>query len=149
MAHLRKFTLAESGHMFAHYARTPKKYANSDVDSSKSHQNYNMAPDRPQMDHLKKLLAEVDHKERKDLVTMFDWIVQVPQDLSEDMYDTFFKLVYQFSVDRYGKQSGLPNPEDAVISAYCHFDETTPHCHLAFAPITMVDGIPRFLAKQL
>ncbi len=149
MANIRKFCWADSAHMFTHYRRGARNYGNSDVDTTRSHLNYNVGPDRPQSDHLLDLLDEVKHSNRKDLVVMCDWVINAPSDLSEEMYDDFFHLCYQFCVDRYGSQSGLPLNEDVVLSSYVHLDETTPHMHFCFAPIKEIDGEPKFLAKEV
>lgn len=148
--HIRKFDNVEAGHMFTHYQRGCKKYSNSDIDATRTNLNYNLAPDRNQRDYLNSKLDTYNHSTRKDLVVMADWVINPPKDLSPQLYDKFFKLAYDFCVDRYGHQvANLPNPEDICISAYIHLDETTPHMHFAYMPLIPDEDNWRFKAKEV
>lgn len=152
MAHVRKFNLAQTGHMFTHYRRGATHYSNSDVDMSKTMYNYSLGPirEKTDKDYLLELLNKVDHANRRDLVVMADWVIDAPADLNKEDYDDFFKLAYAFCSDRYGKLAGFSNQEDVVLSAYVHMDETTPHLHFSFAPIIMDNkGKQRFRAKSV
>ena len=50
MAHVAKYSKGALGHMFAHYERAKDKdgeyikFGNEDIDTNKSHLNYNLAP---------------------------------------------------------------------------------------------------------
>ena len=52
MAHMEKYNRAAVGHMFAHYERAKDaqgkylKFGNQDIDTSKSHLNYNLGSER-------------------------------------------------------------------------------------------------------
>jgi uncharacterized protein (DUF1778 family) len=63
---------------------------------------------------------------------MCSWIVTKPTAITEKETAEFFKETYKFLENRYGREN--------VISAYVHMDETTPHLHFAFVPITKNTG---------
>lgn len=150
MAHVAKYTASAAGHLMAHYERrqveitgkdgmTRKEYikfGNTDINLEKTHLNYNLGPAGSQLDILKKRLSEVRVLKRADVNVMCDWIVTLPayriqsetQLSEEEVEKLFFKRVYQFLTDRYGKRN--------VVSAYVHMDEITPHIHFSFVPVT-------------
>ena len=137
MAHMRKCSMVETVHLCKHYERNSsiKGYGNSDVDMTRSSENYNLAPKREgQTEYIRQMLDEINHANRKDLVVMGDLIITAPADLPMEFREAFFKETYDFCVDRYGRKSGLG--EDVVISSYVHLDESTPHMHFAFLPIS-------------
>jgi len=127
MAHKQKYTRAGIGHMFHHYERSKEI---PDLDTSRSHLNYNLAADEQplkQLDFLHERLSQVKVHNRKDVNVMVDWVVTVPKDCPQNDEKRFFEATYAFLNNRYGKEN--------VISAYVHMDEVTPHIHYAFIPI--------------
>lgn len=120
--------------MLKHYERAKGedgeyiKFGNQDIDTSKSHLNYNLAPDRSsQVDFIKKRTEEVRCLNRKDVNVMCSWVVTRPEGISKDEEEEFFKESYRFLEDLYGKEN--------VVSAYVHNDETSPHIHFSFVPV--------------
>jgi len=144
MAHIEKYTASATGHMFAHYDRAhPGKESN--IDSTRTCLNYNLAEiNQPlsQLDFLKKRLSEIKVLKRADVNVMCDWIVTAPENLTDGEYEKFFREVYDFLNNRYGKEN--------VISSYVHMDETTPHLHYAFVPVVTdkKKGILKLSAKE-
>lgn len=145
MAHVAKYSAAACGGMCAHYDRTPeleRGYERENIDPSRTHLNYNAAPDRgmPQVDFIKERIASLDLKRapRKDAVRMCDCVVTMPKSLDPSRESEFFASAYAFLSERYGA--------DNVISAYIHLDEKTPHMHFAWVPVTK-DG--RLSAKDV
>ena len=141
MAHIENFTKAACGHMFKHYERAKEinpqtgqleyvKFANQQIDPTKTHLNYNLATHQKMLqgDFIRKRCGEVKLQNRADVKVMCSWVLTVPKDLPENEHAAFFKASYEFMSKRYG--------EENVISAYVHLDETTPHMHFAFIPIT-------------
>ncbi len=135
MAHVQKSTKAQVGGLTRHYERFKKengeyiKFNNQEIDITKSHLNYNLATHQNmnQLDFIKKRTAEVNCPNRKEINVMCSWVITKPKELNPDEENLFFQEAYKFLDNRYGK--------DNVISAYVHFDETTPHMHFAFIPI--------------
>lgn len=140
MAHAAKYAASASGHMLSHYDRS-KDGLSGNIDPSRTHLNYNLAPEREgsQLDFIHQRMSEVRCLKRADVNIMCDWVVTLPKyqwhdnnihmtPNKEQVERTFFERVYRFMADRYGEQN--------IISAYVHRDETTPHIHFAFVPVT-------------
>lgn len=148
MAHVAKYARSACGHLTAHYGRakifdpaTGKmeyvKFGNQDIDPSRTHMNYNLAPEREggQMEYLRQRLTQVRCLNRADVNVMCSWVVTLPTkdesgeeiEYTREDADEFFRENYKFLCARYG--------EENVISAYVHMDETTPHMHFAFVPV--------------
>lgn len=140
MAHAAKYAASASGHMLSHYDRS-KDGLSGNIDHSRTHLNYNLGPEREgsQLDFIHQRMSEVRCLKRADVNIMCDWVVTLPKyqwhdnnihmtPNKEQVERTFFERVYRFMADRYGEQN--------VISAYVHRDETTPHMHFAFVPVT-------------
>ncbi len=148
MAHADKFTASAVGHLTAHYERRKGadgehiRYSNQSIDTTRSHLNYNLAParDLSQVDFIKKRTSEARTLKRDDVKVMCSWVVTMPKHYRPTdpnihaTYDRdqierdFFARAYRFMADRYG--------EENVVSAYVHNDESTPHLHFAFVPVT-------------
>lgn len=141
MANVQKYTKAACGHMFKHYERAKEydpdtgqleyvKFANQQIDPQRSHLNYNLAAHQTmrQGDFIRKRCSEVKLQNRKDVNVMCSWVLTAPKDLPKTEQADFFKASYEFMANRYGREN--------VISAYVHLDETSPHIHFAFIPVT-------------
>ena len=128
MANVQKFTMNQTGQMFGHYDRTAKN-GKEHIDWSRTHLNYNLAPDTQskQIDILHRRLSEVKVQQRADVNVFCAWVVTMPKSLPAEKEPEFFKETYKFLENRYGK--------DNVISAYVHKDEATPHLHFVFVPV--------------
>lgn len=134
MAHFAKYKSSATGHMFNHYGRSEDcayvVRSNENIDSSRTHFNYNLAKeDQPknQLVFLKERLSQVKVQKRSDLNILCDWVITAPKTLQKKDEKSFFKASYDFLVKRYGKEN--------VISSFVHLDETTPHMHFAFIPV--------------
>ena len=105
------------------------------IDSSRSWQNYNLAPDRgcSNFEYYQARLKEVKCQKRDDVKTYCQWIVTLPKDYPLSMADGFFKASYDYLKEKYGEKN--------IISAHVHYDEVTPHMHFAFIPV--VKGIKK------
>lgn len=142
MAHLEKFTTADSGRMMEHYDRT-KPSLGDHIDKSRTAQNYNLAQELqplPQEEFLRARLAKVAHANRKDLVAFCDVVLTLPQG-EEAIEREFFKTSFEFLCKRFGQEN--------VISAYVHKDEVQPHMHFAFTPVIEDERGKRFCAKKV
>lgn len=138
MAHVKKYTMSAIGHMANHYGRSDVGQAaeyiirgNENIDPNLTPLNYNLAAEDqqlPQVDFIHKRMSEIRVQKRADVNVLCDWVITQPKELPADRSRDFFESVYAFMRDRYGKRN--------VISAYVHMDETTPHMHFAFVPVT-------------
>lgn len=136
---IAKYDLSSCQGLLLHFARegTPSndEHKRSNIDESKTHLNYNLAPEREesQLDYIKEKLETIDHVQRKTLVVMASLIIDQPKEVGPDSSSEFFRQAYSFCVERYGNKSGLG--EDCIISSYVHLDESTPHMHVAILPV--------------
>lgn len=146
MGHVAKYPASALGHMLNHYGRTKEtEYVirgNDRIDPERTELNYNLAPKREggELEFIHRRMAEVRCLKRADVNVLCDWVVTLPRFKScrTDVHITpdeeaveriFFERVYKFLCIRYGEQN--------VVSAFVHKDETTPHIHFAFLPITV------------
>lgn len=136
MAHVKKYTRAALGHMFAHFERAKNengeyaKFGNQDIDLKRTHLNYNLAAElqpSSQGAFVAKRCSEVRMLNRKNTNVMCSWVVTAPKDLPQEEHKSFFEATFDFLNRRYGAEN--------VVSAYVHMDETQPHMHYAFVPI--------------
>jgi hypothetical protein len=157
MADMEKYKRGQMGHMFQHYERALDKegkhikYGNRDIDTTRSHLNYNLAPDRgmTQFQYMQKRLKEVICMKRPDIITACTWLITAPGDLPENQRELFFQTAYTFLELKYGKEN--------VISAYVHRDENQKkgHDHLHFCHVPVIDGerkgkpVKKVCAKEL
>ncbi|MBQ9200648.1 MAG: plasmid recombination protein [Lachnospiraceae bacterium] len=135
MAHVAKYTKSALGHMLNHYSRQENdgvKRGNQEIKPELTHMNWNVAEGLqplPQIDFIHQRLSQVKVQNRADVNIMCDWVVTLPKDFPEDRKREFFQQSFQFLCNRYGKEN--------VISAWVHEDETTPHMHFSFIPVTV------------
>lgn len=147
--HVAKYNKSATGHMCAHYERRKDergeyiKFGNQNIDLSRTHLNYNLAPEHDQIEFIQQRTSEVKCQKRADVNVMCDWVVTAPEGLDQGHMKDFFKASYDFFEKRYGQEN--------VISAYVHMDETTPHMHFAFVPVVFdkKKEIYKVSAKQL
>lgn len=121
-------------------------HTNKDIDWSRTYLNYDLCPSQN-----KNFTAAVKEKiqqlslqrsVRKDAVVMAQVLVTSDhaffERLTVEEQKQFFRDSYEFLKERYG--------ENNIISSTVHLDETTPHMHFNFVPVT-VDG--RLSAKAV
>lgn len=144
MAHFEKYQAPALGNMCAHYERRPeleRGYERDNIDPGRTARNYNLAPERGgQVAFIQGRIAELGLKRapRKDAVRMVDCVVTQPKSLDAGLGPAFFQACYDHMAEQFG-------PEN-VVSAYVHLDESQPHMHFAFVPVTQ-DG--RLSAKSV
>lgn len=133
MANYAKYTKGAMGHLMKHYERAKDgegnyiKFGNQDIDASRTHLNYNLAPEHNQLDFIHKRLDEVYCMNRKDVNVMCSWVITAPRDLDSRQERQFFQQSYNFLKEKYGEKN--------VVSSFVHMDEKTPHMHFSFLPV--------------
>jgi len=168
MANVAKYTRAQTGAITRHFERAKKdngeyqQFKNQEIDITRSHLNYNLAPERGggQLEFIRQRTSEVRCLKRENINVMCSWVITMPKDFAgvvevnssgKHIYDDgdpdihkFFSEAYKFLNNRYAKGS-----DRNVISAYVHMDETTPHLHYAFVPVVWdaKRGIEKVSAK--
>lgn len=136
-----------------HHERLKEQYkSNPDIDSERTHLNYHLY--KPKDRYRAAVLGRIEEagaKRRNDSVVLQDSIVTASPDwinnLSQQEQREFFERAYDFFTKTFG--------EENMISAVVHMDETNPHMHICFVPITNdnrlsskdIIGGPRGLVK--
>lgn len=144
MAHITKFKLSQMGQMFAHINRdnnTIRKYDNQDIDCSRSYLNQDII--HGDMTDLNARMSEVSHQKRKDLVACCGVVVTLPAELHTSDLATqnrFFTHCTDFIKQKFGEKN--------IVYATIHHDETTPHIHIGFVPVTQIERKYRSKAKK-
>ncbi|MBP3831986.1 MAG: plasmid recombination protein [Clostridia bacterium] len=126
-----KFTRNQSTNILVHCNRSDpnRTYKNQKIDHSKTHLNYNLAPEHKDMtdyEYMKKRCEEFKILKRKDVNWLVSWVITMPTDYTGSK-TLFFREAYNFMENKYGKEN--------VVSAYVHLDETSPHMHFCFVPV--------------
>lgn len=125
-----------------HCAREVAESSNTDIDQSRTNNNYCLAGAETAKEayhNLKERLKEIYCYNRANTVKMCGWIVTAPSDLAPERYQEFFQKTTDFLAERYGAKN--------VIQATVHLDESTPHLHFNFIPAIKCDNHPGFDEK--
>lgn len=145
MAHVEKFQAAALGRVCDHFERRAELdhgYKRENIDNERSWLNYNLAPQRTvsQVEFINERIDSLNLKRRprKDAVRMCDCVITMPRSFDPSRQREFFEAAYAFLAQRYGAEN--------VVSAWVHRDETQPHMHFAWVPVTQ-DG--RLSAKNV
>ena len=145
MAHVEKFQAAALGRVCDHFERRAELdhgYKRENIDNERSWLNYNLAPQRSvsQVEFINERIDSLNLKRRprKDAVRMCDCVITMPRSFDPSRQREFFDAAYAFLAQRYGAEN--------VVSAWVHRDETQPHMHFAWVPVTQ-DG--RLSAKNV
>lgn len=129
-----------------HNQRENKNYSNKDINFNKTNLNYDLHNKHNvvYIDEINKKIKERytgTKAIRKDAVLNVECLITSDSEFFKTIgsHETkrFFKESYEFIKSEFGKEN--------IIYANVHMDETTPHMHLGFTPITS-DG--RLSAKE-
>jgi len=143
IVHVEKLKSSQVGSLLMHDIRSIENHTNEDIDSARSHLNYNIVDGDPYT-LFRQRLDQLTFVKKKSTNVLCSWAVTCPKDLltNEDLQKEFFQESFDFLAKRYGRQN--------VVSAFVHMDETTPHLHFKFIPaIKDKDGIERLNAKAV
>lgn len=147
VCHVAKYSRNNIVGIQKHNQRQNKSYKNKDIDITKSSKNIDFE-NKTRIKYLEKVekIIKQNRKKgktiRKDAILMCENIISASPEfflgMNHKEKEKYFKYTYEFLKDRYGEKN--------IISAIVHFDETTPHMHFNFVPITS-DG--KLSAKDL
>ena len=117
--------------------------SNPNVDQSKSHMNYHLVqPNGTYKQMCSEIIRDAGCKVRSNSVVMVETLITASPEFLNRMnmeeQRQFFERALEFIGSRVGEQN--------IFSAVVHMDETTPHMHLCFCPVTF-DG--RLSAKEV
>ena len=122
------------GGIEAHNERTKTEYkSNPDIDLSRTKDNYNLVKRKSSYRELiNKLIAIHKCKTRKDSVVLVETVVTASPDFFRKKSKKEIREFFEYALAFYEKNL----TPGTIISAAVHMDETTPHMHLCFVPIT-------------
>lgn len=132
MAHIAKFKASQVKGLLEHNSRTdetrPHNHSNEDIDPEKTKLNYELCEGNgTAYQRYKDRLSQVHCMKRDDVTVLDSLVVTLPKDVKPEDERKFFKAVYEFACNDYGKEN--------IVNATVHMDETTPHIHLGFIPV--------------
>ena len=131
MASVQKFTAKAVPWEIKHIERTIANPTNQDIDSSRTHLNYSLMPQRElsSYEYFKKRKSQLSCYNRADVKVLAGWVVTAPQDLPAEKHKIFFQSVHDFLTNRYGMEN--------CVQSVVHNDESgQPHLHFLFIPVT-------------
>lgn len=132
MAHVQKFSRGAVGGLSSHIERKTLNHSNEDIDNERTKENYDLCEKDGDMNaRFQERMDDVHCLNRADVKVMADWVVTLPEEMkeaSDSSKKQFFEQSYDFLSERYGKEN--------VLAGVVHNDETTPHMHFAFMPVT-------------
>lgn len=119
-----------------------QKHRNRNIDDSRTKDNVWLTPDDGKTFNERiKLILEENYtgkrKPRFDAVKMCEITVQIGGDLAENGTEEEQLEALKQSFEELKEQYGEKN----IVSAVIHVDETTPHLHFDFVPITKSGGL--------
>lgn len=132
MAHLKKNTRGAVKGLSIHFERKTSNHSNEEIDVERSHLNQDLIQDNSDMiSRFDERLENVYCMKREDVKALGTWVVTLPEELKNEPQENqnrFFEETKTFLDERYGKEN--------AVCAVVHFDETKPHLHYAFIPVT-------------
>lgn len=137
VARMVKMKSGNLGGAYRHNERIFKNHANKDIDTSRSHLNYELTDRDRSVSYERQIKDYVTANKsskraiRRDAVLCDEWIVTSDTKFFEQMTDeqvrAFFETARYYFAENYGKKN--------IAYASVHLDETTPHMHLGVVPL--------------
>lgn len=131
-----------------HVQRENKNYNNKDIDPEKTEQNYDLIHGQEKQNYKELIEKRIEEgytgkrKIRSDAIRHVDGIITSDNEFFNDMDPDQVKQYFQDSLEFLEAEYGKEN----MLYATVHLDESTPHMHFGFVPLTE-DG--RLSAKEV
>lgn len=129
-----KYKGPEISNIEAHNERTKEKYAsNPDIDKSRSHLNFHLVePERRYRAEAERQIKEAGCRTRSDSVRVVEALVTATPEFFKGKKKDEIRAYFQEALDFIQQHQG----PKTIISAAVHMDESNPHMHLSFVPLT-------------
>lgn len=130
MAHLEKYGRSAVPNIYKHYDRT-KPGKDSYINAKKTHRNLNWLEKEGLKYGLELFYRIIEdenvniYKSSNETMVLCDWVVTLPSNVPPERAGEFFQDTCEYLHEKY----------PYAISAWVHYDETTPHVHYAFVPL--------------
>ena len=137
IGHVQKFKANDIRGMEIHCERLSKNSINKDIDWSRTKDNYNLVANAQSMrQRVAELVNSRSNPEnkalRKDAIVLCSVMVSASSDFfqgkSPEAVRAYFTACHEYLCSQYGREN--------CTGAYVHIDETTPHMHWTFVPLT-------------
>lgn len=140
VARMEKMKVGNLGGDYRHNERIFKNHSNKDIDTSRSHLNYELTDRDRSVSYEKQIKNYVNETKiskraiRKDAVLCDEWVITSDKKfferLDQEQTRAFFETAKNYFAERYGLEN--------IAYASVHLDESTPHMHMGVVP--MKDG---------
>lgn len=145
MAHVEKLTAGAMNGLERHCSRKNNNYKNKMIDQEKTPLNYDLDNNENPLEYFKQRISEVRINQRRDDIKVAaSWVVTQPRDVTTEESRKFFEAAHNFLAKKYGEKN--------VVWSRVHMDESTPHMHFCFIPVTpdkKHDGQEKLCAKDV
>lgn len=138
VARMQKMKVGNLGGAYKHNERVFETHSNKDIDSSRSHLNYELTDRDQSVSYEKQIKDYVNTNKvssraiRKDAVLCDEWIItsdkQFFESLTPEQTREFFETAKNYFAENYGEKN--------IVYASVHLDENTPHMHMGVVPMT-------------
>lgn len=140
VARMEKLKVGNLGGAYRHNERIFKNHSNKDIDTSRSHLNYELTDRDRSVSYEKQIKNYVNETKiskraiRKDAVLCDEWVITSDKKfferLDQEQTRAFFETAKNYFAERYGLEN--------ISYASVHLYESTPHMHMGVVP--MKDG---------
>lgn len=137
VARMEKMKAGNLGGAYRHNERVFENHSNKDIDTSRSHLNYELTDRDRSVSYERQIKDYVNDNKiskrgiRKDAVLCDEWIITSDkkffENLSQERTREFFETAKNYFAENYG--------EENIAYASVHLDESTPHMHLGVVPM--------------
>lgn len=136
VARMQKMKSGNLGGAYKHNERIFENHSNKDIDTSRSHLNYELTDRDHSVSYERQIKDYVNANKvsnraiRKDAVLCAEWIITSDkaffEKLNQEQTRAFFETAKNYFAENYGKTN--------IAYASVHLDESTPHMHLGVVP---------------
>ena len=131
--HVKHYKAPQLSGIDRHNRRLSENHSNSRIDTAKASDNVAIVPVRESLYKDTKARLEKEVLSKGNRITKASvWISEVcctlPLGIEHERSERYFREIVRYFEETHGK--------DNVMSAYIHFDETTPHLHLCLTNVT-------------
>ena len=139
--HAENFGKGSVGALEHHNLRENETYSNKDIDPARTKDNVILkAPEDSQYRDTKNIIEQrAVNQVRKNSIWQSEFIVSSDKDFFKELpmreQNRFFTEAYKYLSKEFGEQN--------VTCVVVHYDETTPHMHFDFVPMTETNKLSR------
>lgn len=128
-----------------HCTRKNNNYKNKMIDPEKTHINYALDNHENPMEYFKERMGQIRiNQRREDIKVAASWVITQPREIHQEESRKFFESAHYFLTKKYGEKN--------IVWSRVHMDESTPHLHFCFMPVTQDkkhEGQEKLCAKDV